>query len=299
LSENKSKFLVVGLGEILWDILPDGKQLGGAPTNFAYHSQVLGSNAVIVSCIGSDELGKEILDTLKNLELPADHIAIDSQHPTGTVTVALDARGKPDYEIHENVAWDFIPARANLIALASKADAVCFGTLSQRSKASRKTIRKFLEATRPDCIRIYDINLRRNYYTEQIVDDSLKHAQVLKLNDEELPAVAQMLDITGDEDTLLQTILKRYELKLIVLTKGSEGSVLFADGEKSVSKSSDKIEIADTVGAGDAFTAAVTTGLLHGKSLDEINKFANRLAAFVCTQKGATPKVPDTLAAQI
>lgn len=296
---NENKFLVVGLGEILWDVLPDGKQLGGAPANFAYHSRVLGSNAVIVSCIGSDEPGKEILNTLKNLELSADHIAIDPAHPTGTVTVALDQQGKPDYEIHENVAWDFIPASPNLIALASQADAVCFGTLSQRSEASRKTIRKFLEATRPGCIRVYDINLRQHYYSKQIVDDMLKHAEVLKLNDEELPVVAKMLDITGDEDTLLQTILKCYALRLIVLTKGSEGSVLFADGEKSVSKPSDQIEIADTVGAGDAFTAAVTTGLLHGKGLDEINKFANRLAAFVCTQKGATPKVPDTLATQI
>ena len=295
----KGKFLVVGLGEILWDVLPDGKQLGGAPTNFAYHCQVLGSQAVIVSCIGNDKLGKEILDTLENLELPADHIAIDSQHPTGTVTVEIDRQGKPDYEIHENVAWDFIPTSPNLIALASQADAVCFGTLSQRSEASRKTIRKFLDATHPGCIRVYDINLRQNYYSKQIVDDMLKHAEILKLNDEELPVVAKMLEINGDEDTLMETILKRYALKLIVLTKGSEGSVLFADGEKSVSKSSDEIKIADTVGAGDAFTAAVTTGLLHGKGLDEINKFANRLAAFVCTQKGATPIVPDTLAAQI
>ena len=297
MSENK--FLVVGLGEILWDVLPDGKQLGGAPANFAYHSRLLGLNAVIVSCIGSDEPGKEILDTLENLELPADHIAIDPARPTGTVTVELDDQGKPDYEIHENVAWDFIPTNPNLIALASHVDAVCFGTLSQRSEASRKTIRQFLDATHPGCIRVYDINLRQNYYNEQIVDDMLKHAEVLKLNDEELPVVAEMFGITGDEDTLLQTILKRYALKLIVLTKGSEGSVLFADGEKSVSKSSDQIEIADTVGAGDAFTAAVTTGLLHGKGLHEINKFANRLAAFVCTQKGATPKVPKELAAQI
>jgi fructokinase len=299
LSEEDRKFIVVGLGEILWDVLPDGKQLGGAPTNFAYHSHVLGVEGVVASCVGQDELGKEILESLTNLGLSTDYIAIDAEHPTGTVTVELDSEGNPEYTIHEDAAWDFIPSSPELMELAAKADAVCFGSLSQRSKTSQETVRQFLEATHSGCIRVYDINLRQQYYSKEIIDDMLTRAEVLKLNDEELPVVASLLGIEGDDNAVLGSILKRYGLLLIVLTRGGDGSLLFGDGEISICRSFDSIEIADTVGAGDAFTAAVTTGLLHGKKLDEINKFANRLAGFVCTQNGATPKVPESLSSQI
>ena len=299
MSETKRKYLVVGLGELLWDMLPDGKQLGGAPTNFAYHSQVLGVESVPVSCVGEDELGREILDSLTNLGLSTDYISIDADHPTGTVTIALDGEGKPEYTIHEDVAWDFIPSDPSLMELAAKADAVCFGSLSQRSKTSRETVRQFLDATHAGCIRVYDINLRQHYYSKEIIDAMLTRAEVLKLNDDELPVVASLLGIAGDDNAVLGSILERYGLLLIVLTMGDEGSLLFVDGEISICQSCESIEIADTVGAGDAFTAAVTTGLLHGKNLDEINKFANRLAGFVCTQNGATPKVPESLSRQI
>jgi len=299
MNEENRKFLVVGLGEILWDVLPDGKQLGGAPANFAYHSHVLGVEGVVVSCVGQDELGKEILESLTNLGLSTDYVAIDAEHPTGTVTVELDSEGNPEYTIHEDVAWDFIPSTPELMELAAKADAVCFGSLSQRSQTSQETVRQFLEATHSGCIRVYDINLRQQYYSKEIIDDMLTRAEVLKLNDEELPVVSSLLGIEGEDNAVLGSILKRYGLRLIVLTRGGEGSLLFGDGEISICRNFDAIEIADTVGAGDAFTAAVTTGLLRGKKLDEINKFANRLAGFVCTQVGATPKVPESLSSQI
>lgn len=298
-SEEDRKFIVVGLGEILWDVLPDGKQLGGAPANFAYHSHVLGVEGVVASCVGQDELGKEIIESLTNLGLKTDYIAIDPECPTGTVTVELDSEGNPEYTIHEDTAWDFIPSTPELMELADKTDAVCFGSLSQRSKTSRETVRQFLEATHSGCIRVYDINLRQQYYSKEIIDDMLTRAEVLKLNDEELTVVASLLGIEGDDNAVLGTILKRYGLMLIVLTRGAEGSLLFADGEISICRSFDSIEIADTVGAGDAFAAAVTAGLLHGKKLDVINKFANRLAGFVCTKNGATPNVPESLSSQI
>jgi fructokinase len=299
LSEENRKFLVVGLGEILWDMLPGGKQLGGAPTNFAYHSHVLGVEGVVASCVGQDELGKEIIESLTGLGLSTDYIAIDGARPTGTVTVEVDSEGKPEYTIHEDAAWDFIPSSPELLELAAQADAVCFGTLSQRSATSQETVRQFLDATNSGCIRVYDINLRQHYYSKEIIDDMLKRAEVLKLNDDELPVVASLLGIAGDDNAVLGSILKRYGLLLIVLTMGGDGSLLFADGEISTCQIFNPVEIADTVGAGDAFTAAVTTGLLHGKKLDEINKFANRLAGFVCTQNGATPKVPSSLSSQI
>jgi len=298
-SEEDRKFIVVGLGEILWDVLPDGKQLGGAPANFAYHSHVLGVEGVVASCVGQDELGKEIIESLTNLGLKTDYIAIDTEHPTGTVTVELDGEGNPEYTIHEDTAWDFIQSTPELMELADKADAVCFGSLSQRSKTSQETVRQFLDATHSGCIRVYDINLRQQYYNKEIIDDMLTRAEVLKLNDEELTVVASLLGIEGDDNAVLGTILKRYELMLIVLTRGAEGSLLLADGEISICRSFDSIEIADTVGAGDAFAAAVTAGLLQRKKLDVINKFANRLAGFVCTQNGATPNVPESLSSQI
>jgi fructokinase len=228
-------------------MLPGGKQLGGAPTNFAYHSQILGATGVPVSCVGDDELGKEILASLTNLGLSTDYIAIDGEHPTGTVTVELDGAGKPEYAIHEDVAWDFIPPDPGLMELAGKADAVCFGTLSQRSQASRETVHQFLDATHAGCIRVYDINLRQEYYNKEIIDSMLRRAEVLKLNDEELPVVASLLGIAGDDNAVLGSILERYGLLLIVLTMGGDGSLLFVDGEISICQSCESIEIADTV----------------------------------------------------
>lgn len=291
----EGSFTLVGLGEILWDMLPAGKQLGGAPANFAYHARALGAEGVVVSCIGDDELGKEILSQLGSLGLDCGYIAVDKAHRTGTVTVKLDADGVPDFTIHENVAWDVIPLDAGLLELAGRADAVCFGSLCQRSDVSRNTVRRFLEKTKPECLRIFDINIRQSYYSKDIVGAMLEASNVLKLNDDELPLVAEMLDIKGAESEILAELVARYGLRLVVLTKGAEGSRLYGTDGDSKSKGVPPEKIADTVGAGDAFTAAVAVGLLNGNGLEQINAHANRVASFVCSEHGATPKLPDDL----
>ncbi len=291
----EDSFALVGLGEILWDMLPAGKQLGGAPANFAYHAQALGAKGVVVSCIGDDELGKEILSQLGGLGLDCSYIAVDKAHRTGTVTVKLDENGVPDFTIHEDVAWDFIPLDAGLLELAAQADAVCFGSLCQRSDVSRDTVRRFLEKTKPDCLRIFDINIRQSYYSKDIVHAMLDTSNILKLNDDELPVVAELLDIKGAESEILAELVARYDLCLVVLTRGAEGSRLYGPDGDSTCKGIPPERIADTVGAGDAFTAAVAVGLLNGNGLEQINAHANRVASFVCSQHGATPKLPDDL----
>lgn len=291
---DENSFTLAGLGEILWDILPAGKQLGGAPANFAYHAQALGAKGVVVSCVGDDELGKEILSRLGGLGLDCRFIAVDKAHPTGTVTVKLDENGKADFTIHENVAWDFIPLDTGLLELAAQIDAVCFGSLCQRSEVSRDTVRRFLQATKPDCIRVLDINIRQSYYNKDIVHTMLQVSDVLKLNDEELPVVAKLLDMTGSETNIFSQLTERYALRLIALTRGEAGSRLYGRGEDS-NHPGFPAQVADTVGAGDSFTAAMTLGLLQGKELDRINEDANRVASYVCTQSGATPKLPDGL----
>ncbi|MHC4637737.1 MAG: carbohydrate kinase family protein [Planctomycetota bacterium] len=287
-------FVLVGLGEILWDLLAQGKQLGGAPANFAYHAQALGGKGVVVSCIGDDEAGREIINQLKQLKLDPDYIAVDKKHPTGTVSVELDENGKPDYIIHTNVAWDFIPWSSNLSELAQKVDAVCYGSLCQRREVSRDTIRNFLETTRQDCIRVFDINIRQSYYNEEIVRTMLKVSNVLKLNDEELPLLASLLGISGDEQEILSKLTEEFDLRLIALTKGSKGSLLYtAEGQST--HEGYPAQIADTVGAGDSFTAVIALGLLRGEDLDKINDQANKVASFVCSQNGATPTLPEKL----
>ena len=290
-----SQLTVVGLGEILWDLLPDGKQLGGAPANFAYHAKALGARGVVVSCVGDDDLGREIIDRLRELGLGTEHIAVDQRHPTGTVSVALDAAGKPRYTIHENVAWDFIPSSPALMKLAARTGAVCYGSLCQRSELSRETVRTFLQATRPDCLRVFDINLRQSFYSREIADTMLSLSNVLKLNDEELPVVAELLSIKGTEADILWTLTGRYRLRLIALTRGASGSLLWTPNASSTHAGIRPPRIVDTVGAGDAFTAALTVGLLRGDPLDQINDHANRIASYVCAQPGATPPLPESL----
>jgi len=286
---------VVGLGEILWDMLPDGKQLGGAPANFAYHANALGAQGVVVSAIGRDQLGRDIYKRLGELGLSRSYIAIDPEHPTGTVDVKLDEKGVPQYTIRENVAWDFISSSPELLELAPQVSAVCFGTLCQRSEVSRETIQEFLSQTGPDCLWVFDINLRKPYYDEDVVRASLEAAHVLKLNLDELRIVAEMVGIEGSgEDELIARMLEQFPLRMIALTNGESGSVL-ATPEETSRHPGFQVEVCDTVGAGDAFTAALTIGLLKGLSLDNINICANRLASYVCTQKGATPAVPDEI----
>lgn len=288
--------IVVGAGEILWDLLPEGKRLGGAPANFAYHAKALGERSVVVSSVGSDEPGKQILSKLDKLGLGHKYIKIDTEHLTGTVTVKLDENGSADYIIHRNVAWDFIPLSTQLLELAAKADAVCFGSLCQRSKVSRGTIKAFLAATHLDCIRIFDINLRQSFYNKDILHSSLKVSDVLKLNIDEFAVLSELFVIAGSESDILAELLRRYNLRLIALTRGSMGSRLYTREGDCECKAVTPAKIVDTVGAGDCFTAALAVGLLRGYELDKINYQANRIASFVCSQTGATPKLPKELA---
>ncbi len=288
------EFRVAGLGEILWDLLPGGKQMGGAPANFAYHAQALGATSHIISAVGSDPLGREILETLELHGLSSDHIALHETLPTGTVDVILDSDGKPDFIIHERVAWDRIACSDALQDLASELSAVCFGALAQRSPVSRATIRDLLRKTPPSCLRVFDINLRQDFYTPDIVLESLELSTCLKLNEDELPVVARICGIEGGEDEIVRALVHRFDLRLVALTRGEKGSLLVT-GEEVNDTRSPEVAVADTVGAGDAFTAALTMGLLRGLPLGVINQRAIALAGYVCTQPGAMPRIPEEI----
>ena len=288
------KYKVAGIGEILWDMLPDGKKLGGAPANFAYHTQSMGANSIVISAVGDDPLGKEILDQLNLIHLETSYIEISPFHPTGTVEVKLDSSGKPDFIIHKDVAWDYIPFTQNVKDLAEELDAICFGSLAQRSDISRQSIGQMLRSTSEHCLRIFDINLRQEYYNFDIINESLRYANCLKLNEDEFPLVAEMFSISGSEEYILNEIITRFELKIIALTKGEEGSILHTREESSFLKSV-KVNVIDTVGAGDAFTAALGLGFLQNLSLQKIHEQATHLSAYVCTQNGATPVLPESM----
>ena len=296
--------IIVGIGEILWDMLPGGKQLGGAPANFAYHANALGARGVVISRVGDDDFGREIIARLESLGLDTRFVQRDPSHPTGRVDVRVDGRGVPDYVIHRNVAWDFIRADPELLQLAAAAaDAVCFGTLAQRSPASREAIRSFLRATRPDCRRVFDINLRQSYYDAGTVRELMQLARVVKLHDEELPVVARLLSSGADDsvppndpESVARWLIDQYPLELVALTRGPRGSVLYT-GRDTFEHPGHPATVADTVGAGDAFTAALVLGLLRRQDLGRIINFASRVAAYVCSQHGATPALPAALVA--
>jgi fructokinase len=289
--------LVLGVGEVLWDLLPGGKQLGGAPANFAYHARALGADALTVSRVGVDALGQEALGRIRALGLRDDGITADASAPTGTVTVALDDLGKPTFTVHEHVAWDFLAANEEVLQEASRADVVCFGTLAQRSPVSRSTIRQLLTAAPARALRIFDINLRQRFWSHEIILASLEAADVLKLNDEELPVVAELLGLTGGEENQVRELAARFELTAVALTRGAQGSSLLV-GREWVSRPGSKLTIADTVGAGDSYTAALALGLLAGQNPERILRCAHRVADYVCTQPGATPPLPADLLAE-
>ncbi|HEV2292509.1 MAG TPA: carbohydrate kinase [Tepidisphaeraceae bacterium] len=285
--------VALGVGEVLWDLLPSGRQLGGAPANFAFHAQQLGARGVVASAVGADILGDEIEERLQWWGVVSS-IAIDHEHPTGTVSVTLDGQGVPNYVIHHPVAWDFL--HNHHFPPATTADVVCFGTLAQRSPVSRQSIQRYLRDTRPDCLRVFDINLRQHFYTEPVIRASLDVAGVLKLNEQELPVVAEMLGLPSNEAAFTAALFERLVgLRLIALTRGPNGSALLTR-EATSQHAGIRTTLADTVGAGDAFTAAVAVGLLKRIPLDRINDAANRIAAFVCSQPGATPRLPEELA---
>ena len=286
--------VIVGLGEILWDMLPSGKALGGAPANFAYHAQELGGCSVVVSCVGNDELGREIISSLENLDMTSELLSVDKVHPTGVVSVTINKEMKPSYRIQEEVAWDYIPDTPLLRQLASKSDAVCFGTVAQRLHLSRMTIQTFLRLMEHDSIRVFDINLRQNFYSYEVIKTSLDMANVLKLNENELYVVKKILKLNGNEKKILNELSRKYNLRLIALTKGIEGSILYSEGKISQHEGY-RVEMGDTVGAGDAFVAALVTGLLRGYELDDLNNKANRVASYICSKHGATPSLTNEI----
>ena len=282
------KPIIAGIGELLWDCLPSGKQLGGAPCNFAYHAMQAGCESFVISAIGNDESGAEIKKVVKKLNLSTQYIQ-ENEYPTSTVTVALDENGHPDYTIHENVAWDHIRWDNKMQELAAKMDAVCFGSLAQRNRESQESIQSFISSLKRDCLKVFDINLRQNYYSNKTIVDSIMMSDMLKLNDDELPILANYLVLNGSAENQIEKLIELFNLKYIIYTMGSKGSIIKSENETSYAEVPN-INVADTVGAGDAFTAIFIAGILQGIPLKEVHKKATEIAAYVCTQKGATPK---------
>ncbi|MCR5071016.1 MAG: carbohydrate kinase [Bacteroidales bacterium] len=282
---NAQKKVIVGIGEILWDMLPTGKALGGAPANFAYHAKRLGEDGWAVSAIGNDALGREIMEIV--MEKGLRNLISVTSRPTGTVQVSLDAKGVPSYTIMEDVAWDNIPFTPQMAALASRADAVCFGSLVQRGN-SRDAVLRFLRAMRPGALRVFDINLRQHYYSKEVIEASLELSDILKINDEEIRIVANLFNLTGDDTAACRALIERYGLKFVILTRGADGSeVITAD--EAIPQAVGQVEVVDTVGAGDSFTAAFVVAYLRGDSLADAQRLANETAAYVCSCKGAMP----------
>jgi len=289
---SEPSFIVVGIGELLWDNLPAGRRLGGAPANFAYHSRILGADSFIVSAIGDDQPGHELIEGLQQRGLDTAYIVSNSEHPTGSVSVVLHEEGLPEYTITENVAWDFIPRTPEQLGLASEADAVCFGTLAQRSPVSHKTIRSFLRATRPDCLRIFDVNLRQAYYDNHVIAEGLNLANILKINESELFILSSLLGLDGDIQSLMDSLANSYSLAVVALTLGERGCIIRTARQTIKHEGFQQEKIRDTVGAGDCFSAVLTMGLLRNEPLDSIAAQANWLAAYVCSQQGAMPEMP-------
>lgn len=287
------QFLAIGIGEILWDVLPDARLLGGAPANFAYHVNALGGAGIPVSRVGNDALGVEALSILATSGLNIDAVSVDPAHPTGTVDARINVDGVATYVFPDDVAWDFITLDENARSLAARADAICFGTLAQRSRVSRAAIHDFLRAA-PGALKVYDINLRQNFYSPAIITASLELADVLKINDDELAILIDMLSLPQGEQDALKTLMDRHGLTLCVLTRGDKGSLILSSDAIS-DLPGQSVEVADTIGAGDSFTAAMTMGYLSGWTLDEINRHAAKVAAYVCGQAGAMPAMPEGL----
>ena len=284
--------IVVGMGEALWDVLPEGKKIGGAPANFAYHVSQFGLPSCVVSAIGDDALGKEIIENFTSKGL--DQLIAEVPYPTGTVQVEIDQTGIPLYDIKENVAWDNIPYTEHLDALAKRTKAVCFGSLAQRNVVSRETINHFLD-TMPkddDSLIVFDVNLRQGFYNKEILCKSMQNCNILKINEEELITVSRMFGYPGiDLQDKCWILLGKYNLKMLILTCGINGSYVFTPGNVSF-QPTPKVEVTDTVGAGDSFSAAFIASILKGKSVTEAHTIAVKTSAYVCTQKGAMPILP-------
>ncbi|MGO9404195.1 MAG: carbohydrate kinase family protein [Terriglobales bacterium] len=305
-------FRVVGVGEVLWDLLLSGPQLGGAPANFAYHAHALGAEAYVVTRVGNDDYGREIIRRFREMGLPDTAVQVDDTVPTGIAKVELSGDGLAHFTIPEKVAWDFLALTGEALAVVGEADAVCFGSLAQRCEPSRSTIQQLVTAAPADALRVFDINLRQQFYSRDVIEDSLRLANVLKLNDDELPVLAEMFKLADADDGFaadtrtrvsalheikrqIEWLAESFGLRLVALTRGANGSLLWQGGRWSDCPSH-PVKVVDTVGAGDSFTAALVLGLLRKMDLDEINKIANEVARYVCSQAGATPALPPEFA---
>ena len=288
---HKETYTVVGLGELIWDLLPGGRRLGGAPTNFAYISRLLGERSVVASRVGRDPLGREALERLARAGVSTSYVQTDDEHPTGTVGVTVDEEGEAHFNVNQNSAWDYLEWTNEWEALAARADAVCFGTLGQRAPGARSTIKRFLAAMRPNALRVFDVNLRHSFFDREMLNASLSHANVVKLNAEELPALAALLETGGDgERAISERLLRRFDLELVAVTRGARGS-LVVNAKEAFEHAGFRVRVADTIGAGDAFAAALVQRLLRNAPLAEIADAANRAGAWVATHSGATPEV--------
>ncbi len=287
----KQKFTVAGIGELLWDVFPHRARIGGAPANFAWHCGQLGAQAFPISCVGTDELGQRMRADLDKTNVDTTYLMSHPSYATGQAKVTFDAEGKPSYDIVQNAAWDHLSLTPQLEQLARQLDAVCFGSLSQRSAESRDTIQSFLEAMPAQALKIFDVNLRQNFYSKALIERSLQLANVLKLSDEELAVLAEYFELTGPVANQLKQLRARFDLRLLVYTRGAQGSRLVS-AETIDDAPGIRGEVIDSVGAGDSFTAALCMGLLHDRPLNWINQFANQIGAYVCSQVGATPILP-------
>jgi len=280
-----NKPLVVGIGELLWDVFPDQKKAGGAPINFVYHATQMGAEGCAISAVGNDVFGVEIIQELEKNSI-CNYIE-KVAYPTGSVLVELN-NGSPTYTIIEGVAWDYLPLTQQAIDLVKRADAICFGTLAQRSPVSHKTIAALLSYASKDALRFFDINIRQHYYSKELIIESLREANVFKLNDEELELLRPMFELNGSDEEVCRWFMKEYNLKYIVLTGGCSFSTIYSETEQSTIPTP-KVTVADTVGAGDSFSGAFVYSILTDKSLQEAHQKAVDIAAFVCTQHGAWP----------
>lgn len=292
---------------MLWDLLPQGRQLGGAPANFAVMSARLGGHASVLSRIGSDQLGRDAVDTLKSFPIDLGHLQIDDSHPTGSVSVTF-VEGQPSYTIAEPVAWDMLEFTPDWQEFAAQVDAVCFGSLAQRNEKSQSTIQSFLAATRPECVRVFDVNLRTPFYSRAVLQNSLERATILKMNDEEVPRVLSLLDLRQDEThhppspeelvSAANLLLDEFPLQLVCITRGGHGSVLVSERETHFHPGV-PATVADTIGAGDAFTAALTHYYLQGAPLPTLNEAGNRWGSWVASQSGAMPPLSEAVASSL
>ena len=296
-------FRIVGVGEVLWDLLLTGPQLGGAPANFAYHARSLsgeGGQAKVITRVGKDDYGREIIRRFHDMGLPDETVQVDEDAPTGTAKVELSGNG-PHFTIQQNVAWDSIAATDEAVAAAGSADAICFGSLAQRSKTSRRSIQQLVGAAPAAALRVFDINLRQEFYSRDLIEESLQLANVFKLNDDELPTVAAMFGLAGSTENQIERLALMFGLRVVALTRGANGSLLYEEAGKPPGSrgnarwsdcASSPVKVVDTVGAGDSFTAALVMGVLREMDLDEVNEIANAVARYVCSQPGATPRLP-------